>query len=323
MLATEFSTESLSSEDQLECWLDLMDRELVPTRMRCTTDDGFPASARTLTWEGMQVSAMTYPSVHVRRTPKLIRQSDPEACQVNLVLDGAAAILQAEREAIIGAGEFALFDTSRPFEGWRSCGIGDRTITLQIPRALLPLPDNGIKRLTATTFGARHGMGAVFARWLIDLVTRAEEFTPADVSTLTSVTVDLLSAVLAAPLDTEGMPAPESRRRALRSQISGFIEQRLGDPALTPATIAAAHHISLRTLQQLFAADETTPAAWIRRHRLERCRRDLADPHLRGRPIHSIAARWGFTDPAHFSRVFRRAFGASPSDYRHHALLRE
>ncbi len=223
----------------------------------------------------------------------------------------------------MGAGDLSVFNTSRPFEGWRTCGPADRTITVQISRSLLPLPAKTIDRLTGTTFGARHGMGAVFARWSSDLITRATEFTAADTSTLTSVTVDLLSAVLAAHSDTADTLDPESRRQALRLQINDYIEHRLGDPTLTPTTIAAAHHISLRTLQKLFAADGTTPAAWIRLHRLERCRRDLADPRLRGRPIQSIAARWGFTDPAHFSRVFRRAFEASPSDYRHHALLRE
>ncbi|MCC3330929.1 helix-turn-helix domain-containing protein [Nocardia abscessus] len=323
MLVTEFSTESLSIEDQLACWLDLMDRDLVPTRMRSTTEEGFAGRARTLTWEGVQISVMSYPSVQVTRTPKLIRQSDPEAYQVNLVLDGEAAIRQAGREAIFGAGEFAVFDTSRPFEGWRSCGLGGRSMTLQISRALLPLPAGGIDRLTAIPFGAHHGIGAAFARWLTDLTTRADEFSPADAPTLTSVTVDLLSAVLAAPIDAEGMLVPESGRRALRLQINGFIEQRLGDPALTPKAIAEAHHISLRSLQQLFAADKTTPATWIRRRRLERCRRDLVNPYLRHRPIHSIAARWGFTDPAHFSRVFRKSFGLPPSDYRHNALLRE
>ncbi|GAA2788117.1 hypothetical protein GCM10010470_23340 [Saccharopolyspora taberi] len=62
---------------------------------------------------------------------------------------------------------------------------------------------------------------------------------------------------------------------------------------------------------------------WIRQRRLERCRRDLTNPHLRQRPVHAIAARWGFTDPAHFSRIFRAAYGLSPSDYRHNAFSRE
>ena len=32
-----------------------------------------------------------------------------------------------------------------------------------------------------------------------------------------------------------------------------------------------------------------------------------------------IAFRWGFCDAAHFSRVFKREFGATPSEVRHAA----
>ncbi|RNG34673.1 helix-turn-helix transcriptional regulator [Streptomyces botrytidirepellens] len=85
---------------------------------------------------------------------------------------------------------------------------------------------------------------------------------------------------------------------------------------MTPQAIADAHHISLRHLQQLLAEDDTSPAAWIRHSRLERCRLDLANPRLNTRPIQAIAARWGFTDPTHFSCLFRAAHGVPPRDYR-------
>ncbi|TDC36686.1 helix-turn-helix domain-containing protein, partial [Actinomadura sp. KC345] len=34
------------------------------------------------------------------------------------------------------------------------------------------------------------------------------------------------------------------------------------------------------------------------------------------RPISAIAARWGFTSPAHFSQTFRTAYGLSPRQFR-------
>ncbi|OZD79350.1 hypothetical protein CH273_14085 [Rhodococcus sp. 05-339-2] len=30
----------------------------------------------------------------------------------------------------------------------------------------------------------------------------------------------------------------------------------------------------------------------------------------------ALAASWGFTDPAHFSRAFRARFGCTPKDFR-------
>jgi AraC-like DNA-binding protein len=32
--------------------------------------------------------------------------------------------------------------------------------------------------------------------------------------------------------------------------------------------------------------------------------------------VSAIGARWGFTNPAHFSRAFRQAFGTAPGQYR-------
>ncbi|MFF0222770.1 helix-turn-helix domain-containing protein [Streptomyces sp. NPDC004629] len=40
---------------------------------------------------------------------------------------------------------------------------------------------------------------------------------------------------------------------------------------------------------------------------------------MRVTPIHAIAARSGFPRAADFTRAFRRAYGVSPSDYRHQA----
>ncbi|WP_369213146.1 helix-turn-helix domain-containing protein [Streptomyces flavofungini] len=159
-------------------------------------------------------------------------------------------------------------------------------------------------------------MGGVFTRWLADLNARATEFTSADIPTLASITVDLLASVVAGCLEAEKALSPEARRTALRAQIGAFVEQHLADPAMTPQMIADAHHISLRHLQQLLAEDDTSPAAWIRHRRPERCRLDLTNPRLNARPIQAIAERWGFTNPAHFSRLFRATYGIPPQDYR-------
>ena len=80
--------------------------------------------------------------------------------------------------------------------------------------------------------------------------------------------------------------------------------------------IAAAHGISVRSLHRLFRGGNVTVTGWIRECRLDRCRRDLIDPHFRAKPVHAIAARWGLPDAAHFSRAFRAAYGFSPQVYR-------
>ena len=77
--------------------------------------------------------------------------------------------------------------------------------------------------------------------------------------------------------------------------------------------------MSLRSLHQLFHDEGLTVAGWIRQRRLERCRRDLADPALAARPVAAIAARWGYPSAAEFSRAFRAAHGVPPAEYRRSA----
>ncbi|MFE5531751.1 helix-turn-helix domain-containing protein [Embleya sp. NPDC056538] len=75
--------------------------------------------------------------------------------------------------------------------------------------------------------------------------------------------------------------------------------------------------ISTRHRYQLVQEQGLSVADGIRGSRLERRRHDLADPALRSRTILAVAARWGFTDGANFSRAFRAAYGMPPGEYRH------
>jgi AraC-like DNA-binding protein len=137
---------------------------------------------------------------------------------------------------------------------------------------------------------------------------------------LGTAVLDLLAVALATRLDGPEELPPDSRQRALLLQIRAFIEQNLGDPDLTPRTVAAAHYVSIRYLHKLFETQESTVAEWIRRRRLERCRRDLLDPALHALPVNAIAARWGLLNAAHFSRAFRAAYGTTPGEYRRLAV---
>lgn len=103
---------------------------------------------------------------------------------------------------------------------------------------------------------------------------------------------------------------------SLLRRIYAYIDQNLADPELSPATIAAAVHISPRYLYLLLAKENVTVAALIRDRRLQACRADMADPAMGEYPVSAIAARWGFSSAAHFSRVFRGVYGITPGRYR-------
>lgn len=129
-------------------------------------------------------------------------------------------------------------------------------------------------------------------------------------STLALVRALVLSA---ADRHSEG---PYSGEAELVEMILRFIRENLDNPGLTPAAVAAAHHVSLRQLYKLFHRGSLSVEQTIIVERL-RAARDLL---LRTGPdalsVTTIAYRVGFRDPSHFARRFRAEFGVGPSDWR-------
>ncbi|WP_079031734.1 AraC-like ligand-binding domain-containing protein [Streptomyces specialis] len=316
-----FDSDDLPSAERIDAWCELASGTLTPSAFTIDRGSGFRASLRAADLGAAQVTAMTYSSLESRRTPRLIRRSDPELYAVGLIVRGRQGIRQAGRETVLDASGLVLYSTFRPFHSWVDVGEGTAASVLaQVPRALLPVPPDKVGRLLATPLSGQEGFGALLAHFLTHLATGAGSYRPADGPRLGLVLLDLLTALTAHHLDDDTGISPESRRRTLYLRVRSFIHQHLGDPDLTPETVAAAHHISLRYLQRVFQSQGQTVAGYIRHQRLEHVRRDLADPALAGSPIHAIAGRWGFPHPAAFTRTFHAAFGTTPRDYRHHAL---
>ncbi|WP_433382342.1 helix-turn-helix domain-containing protein [Streptosporangium sp. CA-115845] len=314
-----FHTHDLPAGDRFPCWFEMATQAHVRAWVRSEHENNFAATMRVLQLGEVQVSLLSYPSLQVTRTPRLIRENDPERYLLNLNLNGSAGLTYRGRSALYRAGEFAFYGTSHPSQGWRSSQEEPaRSLIVQFPRALPGLPADNVDQLATVPICVRRGIGAVLAAHLSQLMRDADGYTGADETALSGITLDLVAATIAHRLDASDALTPETRRQVLLQRIDHFIERRLADPDLNPEVIAAAHHISLRYLHRLFQArGGPTVGARIRQARLEHCHRDLTDPRLDSLPLHMIAARWGFGDRTHFSRLFRSAYGVSPGDYRH------
>jgi AraC-like DNA-binding protein len=247
------------------------------------------------------------------RTSRHIRRSDLDVCKIDVLAEGRGVVAQDGREASLGPGDLAFVDLSRPAH-WTMSAM--RVVAVVFPRTLLPLRPGEVAGLTAVRIPGDRGAGALASSFARELVRRLDDWTAEDGARLGAAALDLLTVALAARLDRPERVPPDTRQRVLLRRLHGFIEARLGDPGLSPGTIADAHYISPRYLYKLFETQGTSVAGWIRRRRLERCRRDLLNPALADRPVSAIAARWGLTNAAHFSRAFRAAYGAAPSEYR-------
>jgi AraC family transcriptional regulator, positive regulator of tynA and feaB len=220
--------------------------------------------------------------------------------------------LQDGREARLGAGDFTLCDTTRPYDV--QCDGTCRILVVSIPRTLLlryvPFPEE----LTAVGMPARESMNGLVSDYLRNLWIRFPQGAPiADAWQVCQATMSLIGGAYERLLLTRS-----TRRSAAsvhRARIRSYIEQHLTDPDLTPTSIAAGCQINVRYMHRLQALENETLARYILRRRLEECARELAALQRR-RSITEIAFLYGFKSATHFGRAFRDRYGVSPGKYR-------
>jgi AraC-like DNA-binding protein len=312
---TVFRSEDLPPADRFDAWQALMSSTHAPMHLSSENAADFHADQRLIVLGEVSVWPATYQQLVFRRTPKLIRQSDPENCHLSLLLRGSATARWDRNEAAYIANDVHTNDTSVPFEITTSTGP-ITSIGIEIPKASLGLPWGAAQHVIGRGISARSGMGALLAQFVTQMTSDASAYRSTDAPRLGALLTDLVSALFANSLEAEPQLPPETRSRTLLLGVKTFIRRRLGDCDLTAADIAAAHHISRGHLHRLFQAEGTTVASYIRTQRLEAARRELADPAHASTPIHVIAARWGFRAHPAFTRAFHGAFGTSPKDYR-------
>jgi AraC-like DNA-binding protein len=322
-MSTLIRTDQVPVADRLDFVRELTAATWVPMECHAEHALGYEAVFRASGLGPMQVVVMDVMPITVRRTPALISRCDPDLLKVFLVCDGGTSVVaQDGRQARLSPAEFAFYDTRRPYEV--HCAVDGRParlLTFMFPPSLLPFPPSRLGPLTAVRIPATTGLGDLTAQFLLQLARDVDHYSPAEAARLSTAALEVLATRLARELDLGTWGTPEARRHALLTTVQGFIQQHLGDPQLTPSAVAAAHHLSLRSLHQLFHDEGLTVAGWIRQRRLEQCRRDLADPALDARPVAAIAARWGFASASDFSRAFHAAHGMPPARYRSSARV--
>jgi AraC-like DNA-binding protein len=255
---------------------------------------------------------------HAVRRRSHIRSSDPDLFKIDVQTHGVGVIDQFGRQERYRRGDFTLVDLSRPCAWANEPHAG--LVAITFPRHLLPLSDADLSEASGVRVSGDQGTGALVSSLARQLPGRLDELDAGEAARLGTSLLDLLAVALLARLGRVREAPASARRQALVASVHAYIGRHLSDPGLSPARVADAHHISLRYLHRLFAADGTSVSRWVKERRLEGGRRDLADPSLIRFSVAAIAARWGILDAAAFSRSFRMAFGLSPREYRMRAL---
>ncbi|KOV72965.1 AraC family transcriptional regulator [Streptomyces sp. AS58] len=256
-------------------------------------------------------------AVSVRRTSRLAREDDEPAVFVGLQMSGTSVVEQHGRQSLLRPENLTVYESIAPYTLHFDRALDHHF--LRIPRAVLALPDPALRNIAAIPLGSDNPVARLAFRYFAELAVSEDTLNGVYAEAIVQPSIELLRAALTSQLGTSRINRA-ALEGSLGLRITQYLREHLADPTLSAARIASVHGISVRHLYTVLAQSGISLGDWIRSHRLAECRRELAGPGGRLRTIAAIARSWGFTDPTHFSKVFKRAYGISPRDWRerHH-----
>jgi AraC family transcriptional regulator, positive regulator of tynA and feaB len=231
------------------------------------------------------------------------------------VCKGIEAVREGSRALALRAGDIVMWDGHTPTDVEIVEAFHKRTLLFPRGRVLAVCPRLADLRALPPLGG--NGPARLLVRYMNALAIEQPNLEGAAGVAAANAALELLRAAVEPCV-------PNSRtavRATMRADIRRYVRNHLQDPDLGPASIARAYSISVRALHALFEDVDESVAGLVRSERLARCLEDLQ--RVNGGSVTDIAFRWGFCDAAHFSRVFKRAFGSTPSEVRQAALRGE
>jgi AraC-like DNA-binding protein len=307
------TTDDLQPNEREAFWRHVMSDTFAPVTIREMAEGDVAGSIRGHFVGRLLVTDVQSTGQDIRRTPRLIHSADNAFFQVAIVADGVGRLEQDGRQAVLQPGDCVLYENTRPFQ-WLFDSDWDVSV-FSLPSDAVRLSDNERRLISARRLDGSAGLTGVVSRFLLDLARHSEDLPAEQSERVLAHASDLVVTLLSDCLD-DTTRVQGAVQRSLMLRIKDYIDQRLCDPALGPAEIAAAVNISTRYLHKLFEAEHHTVALYIKGLRLDRARRDLLDPRLAGRPISAIAYACGFGDLSGFNRAFKQAYAVSPRELR-------
>jgi AraC-like DNA-binding protein len=257
---------------------------------------------------------VTSHGARVQRSAAHIACSGESAFLLEVQMSGRSITRQDGREASLETGDFTLCDCARPFQVY--CEEPIQMLVLRLPRTVLGKYLDCSEAVTAIPMVAAQESNGLTSRFLQDVWGRPTSMLdPVRAMRVGRAALELIAYAYSALAEVRVGPSVASR--SLRLRVANYIEANLGDPSLTPTSIAGAFRISPRYLHRIWKTGEESLARYILQRRLEECARALSDPLHSARSITSIAFDWGFVGMSHFCTAFREQYAASPRAYRH------
>lgn len=306
MTLLRLNTESLRREARLASWGEMVRRVCGGFEVEADPDE-FEGEIFLERLGGIECASIAASQARIVRDGPTAGSDASGLLFYVLQLEGTSRMRQGEREAVLSPGDATLIDGGRSSE-FLYCGRW-RQLSLHLPARIVAGYWRRNRPATAVTIEGRGYAGALHAL-LGRALSDAGMLTPEEAALVRMQLVDGVTHIASA-----GQEATQTDGRLRQDEwtrVCGLLRRHLSDPDLD--CDAAARHacVSTRQLQRLFQSHGLTFGAWLKRERLERCYFDLREAHGSRATVTEVAFRWGFSDPAYFSRAFSAQFGLSP-----------
>jgi AraC-like DNA-binding protein len=301
----KFATSDVLPAHRVRYWNDVCDRRFSGTVVDLR-DDSFAGA--TLSW-GIDELGLLRPRTSTCKVMRQEAATPTERVILHLLCRGSGQFSQNGRSAELKAGDFVLFSTGSPY----CIEFADHeTLVVECPRAPLDerfagLEDKFVQPIDGASPGVRMFHDFLLSLWHQGLRNSPHPEWEQEVGSL-------YYDMLAMALRGTGYASDHARTSAQAERVLALVDAMLQEPELNSARLAEETHLSVRTVQTIFASLGTTPGAYILERRLMR-----AAERLRGQPdvpITQVAFDYGFNDSNYFSRCFRHRFGMRPREWR-------
>jgi AraC-like DNA-binding protein len=187
-----------------------------------------------------------------------------------------------------------------------------RIADAQPRRAQLPVRFTGYEPVSASAAQAWKSTSA----FIRNTILASPDMAASPMVTASAARLLAVTALATFPSNAVTEPTAADRRDAhpstLRRAIA-YIDAHAADPDVTAADIAAACHVTIRSVQLAFRRHlDMTPTDYLHRVRLNHAHHDLVSADPGGETVTAVAYRWGFSSASVFSARYRHAYGVTP-----------
>ncbi len=310
---TLLSTDNLPEPKKFPYWREFLCDYYYPAEIYRTSDDTFEAEISEIRLGDLTMTLVHACGYNSNSHETLKLESRKRTVFVLQQLSGTAFFHQDSRSATVGPNDIICLDNTRPLAITIK---GDyKQLLLHVPYDLWEQRFGRTEPLTVRALRSDSLMGSLVANYLRQIPSLEAQVDSMTASRLEETTLSLLGTAFGSFVINQ-KSSQSTSRTALLYRAKSFIDQNLNDPDLNTKKVAAFLRISESYLQALFRDENQSVSNWIWKMRLEKCRRDIANPLLAGKSLSEIAFSFGFNSFSHFSRKFKETFKMTASEYR-------